>query len=69
MTFFAKLAAKLNLLAKPIYNLDKTGLSKPGRVVSELGRRNVWAITSAEKGKTLTVFSASGHSVSKETYH
>ena len=46
--------------------MDETGLSivhKPGRVISELGRRNVWAITSAEKGKThtvLTCVSASG---------
>ena len=47
--YFAKLGAvcaKLNLLTKPmqIFNMDETGLSivhKPGRVVTELGRRNV----------------------------
>ena len=73
--YFAKLAAlcaKLNLFTKPmnIYNMDETGLStivhNPGRVVTELGRRNVWAITSAEKGKThtiLTCVSASGYSL------
>ena len=41
-----------------MFNMDKTGLSivhKPGRVVAEFGRRNVWAITSAEKGRTHTV--------------
>ena len=32
-----------------IFNMDETGISivhKPGRVFSEIGRRNVWAITS-----------------------
>ena len=49
-----------------IYNMDETGLSivhKPGRVITQVGRCNVWAITSAEKGKTHTVLtcaSASG---------
>ena len=58
--YFAKLAsvcARLNILSKPmqIYNMDETGISivhKPGRVIAEYGRRNVWAVTSAEKGKT-----------------
>lgn len=69
--YFAKLGAvcaKLNLLSKPmqIYNMDETGVSvvhKPGKVVTEVGCRNVWAITSGEKGKThtiLTCVSASG---------
>ena len=43
--------------------MDETGLSivhKPGRVVAELGRRNVWAVTSAEKGKTHTINIMSG---------
>ena len=38
-----------------LFNVDETGISivhKPGKVVTELGRRNVWGITSAEKGKT-----------------
>lgn len=72
--FFAKLGgicARLNLLAKPmqLFNVDETGISivhKPGKVVTELGRRNVWGITSAEKGKTHTVVtcvSASGLSI------
>lgn len=69
--FFGKLAgtcAKLNILGKPmqIFNADETGISivhKPGKVISELGKRVVWAVTSAEKGKTHTVMvcvSASG---------
>ena len=38
--------------------------TSPGKVVTELGRRNVYAITSAEKGKTHTILacvSASGY--------
>ena len=38
--------------------MDECGISvvhKPGKVVTVLGRRNVWAITSAEKGKMHTV--------------
>ena len=52
-----------------LFNVDETGISivhKPGKVVTELGRRNVWGITSAEKGKTHTVVtcvSASGLSI------
>ena len=72
--YFAKLGAvcaKLNLLTKPmqVYNMDETGVSivhKPGRVLTQLGRRNVWAITSAEKGKTHTILacvSASGNAL------
>ena len=72
--FFAKLGAimaRLNLLTKPmlIYNLDETGITivhKPGKVVAQLGRKNVWHVTSAEKGKTHTVMtcgSASGYVV------
>ena len=50
-----------------IYNCDETGISfvhKPGKVVTEMGRRNVYALTSAERGKTHTVLacvSASGY--------
>ena len=63
--YFGKLAAvcaKVNLLAKPmqIYNMDETGVTivhKPGKVVTEVGRRNVWAVTSGEKGKTHTILS------------
>ena len=72
--FFEKLGglcARLNLLAKPmqIYNMDETGISivhKPGRLLTQVGRRNVWSITSAEKGKThtiLTCVSASGYAL------
>jgi hypothetical protein len=52
-----------------LFNVDETGISivhKPGKVVTELGRRNVWGITSAEKGKTHTIVtcvSASGLSI------
>ena len=69
--FFAKLGAiyaRLNLLSKPmqIFNVDETGISvvhKTGRVITQLGRKNVWSVTSGEKGKTHTVItcvSASG---------
>ena len=61
--FFGKLGsiyARLNIVSKSmmIYNMDETGLSivhKPGRVIAELRCRNVWAITSAEKGRTHTI--------------
>ena len=70
--FFGKLGAiygRLNLICKPmqIYNCDETGVSvvhKPGKVVAEMGCHKVYAVTSAEKGKThtiLTCVSASGH--------
>ena len=38
-----------------LFNVDETGISivhKPGKVVTELGRRNVWGITSAEGENT-----------------
>ena len=58
--FFGKLGAiygRLNLMCKPmqIYNCDETGVSvvhKPGEVVAEMGRHKVYAVTSAERGKT-----------------
>ena len=70
--FFGKLGAiygRLNLIAKPmqIYKCDETGVSvvlKPGKVVAEMGRHKVYAVTSAEKGKThtiLTCVSVSSH--------
>ena len=57
--YFGKLAAvcaKFNVLMKPmnIFNLDETGVTivhKGGKLVTEIGHRNVWAITSGEKGK------------------
>ena len=72
--FFGKLGAiygRLNLISKPtlVYNLDETGVTivhKPGKVIAQLGRRNVYAITSAEKGKTHTILacvSASGYTL------
>ena len=62
---------RLNLISKhmQIYNCDETGVSvvhKPGKVVAELGRRNAYVITSAERGKTHTILScvsASGYSL------
>ena len=47
----------LNLLNKPmkIFNMDETGVSvvhKGEKVVTEMGCKNVWALTSGEKGKT-----------------
>ena len=63
--FFEKvggLYARLNLLSKPmqIYNSDETGINvvhKPGRIITEMGKKKVWAVTSGEKGKTHTVVS------------
>ena len=59
------------VLTKPmqIYNMDEMGFSivhKHGTVVTQVGRRNVWAITSADKGKThmiVTCVSASGYAL------
>lgn len=61
---FSKLGViygKLNLFTKPkqVYNVDETGVSivhKPGKVLPELGRRNVYAVTSAERGKKIALF-------------
>lgn len=69
--YFAKLGAmyaRLNILTKPmqIYNVDEVGISvvhKPGKVITEMGRKCVWSVTSAEKGKNHTILacvSASG---------
>ena len=73
-SFFEKIGglyARLNLLSKPmqVYNSDETGISivhKPGRVVTEMGKKKVWAVTSGERGKTHTVItcvSASGQAI------
>lgn len=59
--FFGKLArvyAKLNLLLNPmnIFNMDETGVRvghKAGKVVTEIGRKSVWAITSSKKRKPI----------------
>ena len=70
--FFGKVGAlygRLNLFSKPnqIYNTDETGVSivhRPGRVIAQVGRRTVYSISSAERGKLHTVLacvSASGH--------
>ena len=70
--FFGKLGSvygQLNLITKSmlIYNCDETGISvvhKPGKVIAELGHRNMYTVTSAERGKTHTVLScvsASGY--------
>ena len=43
-----------------IYNSDETEVTvvhKPSKVVAELGRRNVYSISAAEKGRTHTVLS------------
>ena len=70
--FFGKLGslyAKLNIIAKPmlIYNVDETGITvvtKPTGVVTQVGRKAVYSIAAAEKGKTHTIMtcgSASGN--------
>ncbi len=43
-----------------IFNCDETGVSivfKPKKVVAELGKRNVYSVSSAERGKTHTILS------------
>lgn len=63
--FFGKLGAlygKSNLVSKPmqVYNAGEIGVTivhKPSKVVAELGHRNVYSVTSAERGKTYTVLS------------
>ena len=65
MIFFAKLGTifgRLNLISKPgqIFNADETGVTivhKPSKVIAQVGRRNVPALTSAEKGRTHTILS------------
>ena len=56
--YFAKLGAmyaRLNIPTNPmIFNVDETGISivhKPRKVITEVGRKNVWSLSSAEKGK------------------
>ena len=63
--FFGKLGAiygKLNLVSKPmqIYNCDETGVTiafKPHKVVAEIGCRNVYAVSAAERGEMHTILS------------
>ena len=63
--FFGKLGSlygKLNLVLKPmqIFNCDETGITivfKPGKVIAEVGKKHVYAISAAERGKTHTVLS------------
>jgi len=63
--FFGKLGflyGKLNLITKPMqaFNCDKTGVTvvfKPNQVIAELGKRNVYALSVAERGKTHTILS------------
>ena len=63
--YFGKLGAmyaRLNILTKPmqIFNIDEVGVSivhKPGKIITEMGRKSVWAISSAEKGKNHTILS------------
>ena len=49
-----------------IFNVDETGISivhKSGKVVTEVGQRSVWSVSSGERGKIHTVVtcvSASG---------
>ena len=62
-SFFEKLGGiygRLNLLSKPmlVFNCDETGITvvhSPGRVLTEMGRKKVWSVTSGERGKTHTV--------------
>ena len=69
--FFGKIGGiygRLNLISKPmcIFNADESGVSivhRPGKVLTQLGRKTVYSISSAERGKTHTILacvSASG---------
>lgn len=69
--FFGKVGGiygRLNLISKPmcIYNEDETGVSivhRPGKVLTQMGRKIVYSVPSAERGKNHTVLacvSASG---------
>ena len=67
-TKFGVIYARLNILTKAmqVYNMNECGITivhNPGKVVTEVGRKNVWSITSAEKGKTLCCVSASGQAL------
>ena len=61
--FFSKLGAmcgRLNLFTKPvqIYNADETGVNivhKPGKVITEVSRKHVYSLTSAERGRNHTL--------------
>ena len=55
--FFGKLGSVYGRLSTPmlIFNCDETGVSivhKPGKLIAELGRRNVYAVTCTERRKT-----------------
>ena len=66
---FQKLGGIYACLNLQIYNLYECGIStvhKPGRVITKLNHKSVWAVTSGEKGKThtiLTCVSASGQAI------
>ena len=61
--------AGLNILTKPmqVYNVDECSINvtlHKGRVISEVGRRNVHRVVASEKGMNHTIIvcgSASGH--------
>jgi len=61
---------KRKIPAQNIYNIDDTGLTivqKTSRILAKKGKKYVGSLTSAEKGKTVTVIccaSATGHYVS-----
>lgn len=63
--FFGKpgsLYGKLNLVSRPmqVFNCDETGVTivfQLNKVVTELGKKHVYALSAAEKGKTHTVLS------------
>ena len=47
------------LFQTQVFNCNETGVTivfKPNKVVAELGKRHVYALSAAEKGKTHTVF-------------
>jgi len=55
--FFGKIYGRLNLICK-LTQIYKTGISaihKPDQVVAEMGHHKVYAVTSAENGKTHTI--------------
>ena len=68
--FFAKLGSvygRLNLLTKPmqVYNAGINVVYKPGKVLAMVGRKNVYNVATAERGKNHTILACvSGSGVS-----
>ncbi|XP_030749386.1 uncharacterized protein LOC115877377 [Sitophilus oryzae] len=61
-TLLQNVLEEADIMGKPghLFNMDETGLqlnNKPGYVIAKKGSKNVAAITSSEKGETITIIS------------